>query len=87
MGVIPPEVLEKGPWEGCFACQSCRGHLSENAYYANSSVCKHCGAREGLELTVRRKVFRKRIHKQPWWQRWLGVQENEVGFDWEVKES
>ncbi len=92
MGMIPPEKekpegLERGPWEGCYACSACHGDLSENAYYSNSSVCSHCGAREGLGLIVRRKVFRERVYKQPWWQRWLGVPENERGYRWEVKET
>lgn len=95
MDTISHELADKGPWEAGFACQACQGHLSENAYYANSSVCKHCGARESLDLIVRRKVFREPIGKPKLslWHRvgaWCGVTELlDVArpFEWEVKET
>lgn len=87
MDVIP-EDLERGPWEGHTVCDACKCGLHENRYYANNSVCPHCGASyQGTSVIVRRKVFLKRVYKQPWWQRWLGVQQNERGFRWEVKKA
>ncbi len=87
MGMIPEEI-EKGPWEGHSVCASCSQALHENRYYANNSVCPHCGASyTGMSTIVRRKLFAQSEPPMQTWRQWWRGEKPERPFKWEVKKT
>ena len=87
-----PTPLETGPWEGYSVCATCKCGLHENRYFANNSVCPHCGASYmGTTVVVRRPVFSIPARQHTWWKRlaaWCSGKElKEVPFRWEIKET
>lgn len=82
------EAPTKDPWVGHSICASCKEGLPENGYYANNSVCPHCGASyKGTDLVVRRKLFTEPERKQSLWNWWFGELREERAFSWEIKET